>query len=106
MSNSFSFQLVSDDAVSMVIIDMDSAKAYQKNNIPPSLLKVNVDVIKSILRDDINVNIVKGNFPAKLKNADITPIFKKLSAFFKPITGQSVFYPCYQRFMRKYFINK
>ena len=35
MPNSFSFQFVSDDVVSMVINDMDSSKAYQKNNIPP-----------------------------------------------------------------------
>ena len=83
MPNSFSFQFLSDDVVSMVTNDMDSSKAYQKNNILPSLLKVNVDVITSILRDDINVNIEKGNFPVNLKNADITPIFKQFERVLK-----------------------
>ena len=83
MLNNFSFQFVSDDVVSMVINDMDSSKTYQKNNIPPSLLKVNVDVITSILRDDINVNIEKGNFHVNLKNVDITPIFKKFERVLK-----------------------
>ena len=83
MPNNFSFQLVSDDDVSRVINDIDSSKEYQKNNIPPSLLKVNVDVIKSFLRVDINVNIVKGNLPVNLKNAHITPMFKTFERVFK-----------------------
>ena len=31
-----------------------------------------------IIRSDLNLCIEKGIFPSNLKNADITPIFKKL----------------------------
>ena len=58
-------------------------KHTKKNNFLPSLLKTNVDVITSILREDINVNIEKGNFPVNLKNADITPIFKTFERVLK-----------------------
>ena len=83
-----------------VINNIDSSKAYQKDNIPPSILKANVDIIAKVLHNDINLNIENGSFPVNLKNADVTPIFKKL------IIGESVSYLGYQRYMKKYFINK
>ena len=56
---------------------MDSTKAFQKDNIPPKILKANVDVCKSFLCYDIDKCIDDGSFPTCPKRADITPIFKK-----------------------------
>ena len=111
MPNIFSFQLVSGDDVSRVIID-------PKNNIPPpppppSLLKVNVDVIKSFLRGDINVNIVKGNSPVNLKNPDITPIFKKCRYYahfqkmqiLRPFSKNADITPIFKRIERVFETN-
>ena len=82
-SNNFFFQLVSEKDVFRVISNIDSSKAYQKNNIPPKILKDNADIVASVLCDDINMNIDKGKFPSNLKNADISPLFKKLDRMLK-----------------------
>ena len=36
-----------------------------------------------IIRSDMNLCIEKGIFPSNLKNADITPLFKKLDRLLK-----------------------
>ena len=76
--DSCSFLVVSENDVCRVIKNIDSSKAYQKDNIPPKILKENADVLSSFLKDDINLSFDKGKFPGNLKNADITPIFKKV----------------------------
>ena len=59
MPNSFSFNFVPENAVTNVINNIDSSKAYKKDNIPPSILKANVDIV---LHNDINLNIEMGAF--------------------------------------------
>ena len=76
--DSFSFLAVSENDVCRVIRNIDSSKAYQKDNIPPKILNENADVLSSFFKDVINLNLVKGEFPRNLKNADTIPIFKKL----------------------------
>ena len=61
------------------ICNLDSSKAYQKDNIPPKVLKENTDVVSTVLSSDINRCLHIGNFPNNLKNADFTPTFKKCS---------------------------
>ena len=82
MPNSFSFKSVSENDIICVINNIDSSKAYQKDNIHPSILKANVDIIVKVLHNDINLNIENGSFPVNLKNA-VTPIFKKLERILK-----------------------
>ena len=76
-SNNFSFQFVSENDVYRVINNIHSSKSYQKNDIPPKVLKENADAYTSVLCDGINRNIFKGKFPVNLKKTDITPLFKK-----------------------------
>ena len=83
MPNSFSFKFVSENDIICVINNIDSSKAYQKDNIPPSILKADVDIIAKVLHNDTNLNIENGSFPVNLKNADVTPIFKKLERILK-----------------------
>ena len=82
-TNNFSFHIVPQSDFYRVIKIIDSSKAYQKDNIPPKVLSDNADVLSSLIHDDINQNINKGKFPDNLKNADITPIFKKFDRIFK-----------------------
>ena len=58
---------------------MDSTKAFQKDNIPPKILKANVDVCKSFLCYDINKCIDDGSFPTCLKGL-ILPLYLKKTA--------------------------
>ena len=82
MPNSISFKSFSENDIICVINNIDLSKAYQKDNIPPSILKANVDIIAKVLHD-INLNIENGSFPVNLKNADVTRIFKKLERILK-----------------------
>ena len=79
----FSLQCVSETDVNWVIQHIESSKAYQKDNIPPKVLKANADICTSLICEDINFNINNGTFPTNLKCADITPIFKKLERILK-----------------------
>ena len=75
-NNNFSFISISELHVSTVINKIDSSKSYQKDNIPPKLLKESRDISSIVLSSDINKCINKGKFPDNLKTADITPTFK------------------------------
>ena len=75
--NSFSFDFISESSIHSIISNIDSSKAYQNNNIPPQILKDNVDICTVFLSSDINKCIYNGIFPNNLKHADITPTFKK-----------------------------
>ena len=75
--NSFNFEPISESRIYDITSNIDSAKAYQKDNIPPQILKDNVDICSYVLFSDVNKCIYNGVFPNNLKHADITPTFKK-----------------------------
>ena len=79
----FSFKPVTEKVVQDFIQNLDSSKAFQKYNIPPKLLKNNIDICTTVLSYDINKCINGGIFLSNLKDANITPIFKKLARLFK-----------------------
>ena len=60
----------------------------------------------SVLSYDINQNIDKGKFAANLKNADITPIFKKVGRILKPNYRVVSILPTLSKIFEKYFMNK
>ena len=45
--------------------------------LPAKLLKIDSDILCYAVRDLLNVCITKGIFPKMLKQADVTPIYKK-----------------------------
>ena len=81
--NNFSFEHISELNIHSVINNIDSSKAYQKENIPPQILQDNVDICAIAISSDINKCILNGIFPNNLKHADITPTFKKLERLHK-----------------------
>ena len=81
--NSFNFEPKSESSIYDIISNIDSAKAYQKDNIPPQILKDNVDICSYVLFSDVNKCIYNGVFPNNLKHADITPTFKKTERLHK-----------------------
>ena len=50
----FSFLPISEKNIQKVIKNMDSSKAYQKNNIPSKILKQNDDICSLVLSSDMN----------------------------------------------------
>ena len=82
-NNIFDFKVITDIDIRYVINNIDFSKAYPKNNIPPKLLKQNIDICELYICSNINQCIENGTFPSNLKLADITPISKKTTVFLK-----------------------
>ena len=83
IKNNFDFKFVTDINIRNVINNIDCSKAYRKENIPPKLLKENIDICELFISSNINDCIENGVFPSSLKLADITPIFKNDNRFLK-----------------------
>ena len=71
----FSFQDVTKSDISLVIKNIDSSKSYQKENIPPKLLKESNDICALVIYNDINKNISQGKFSSNLKKSRYQPYF-------------------------------
>ena len=73
----FSFSKVSVAGVKKEIRKLDPRKATQNTDIPVRILKQNSDIFGNYICDFFNECVDKGVFPSILKNANITPVFKK-----------------------------
>ena len=56
---------------------LNSKKSGTQNDIPAKILKKCASSTAPVLQKLFNENLGTGNFPVKLKLADITPVFKK-----------------------------
>ena len=56
---------------------METSKTCQDTDIPTKIIKDNADIFANVLVSSFNDSIEKSNFPSILKNASITPVFKK-----------------------------
>ena len=57
--------------------NINSKKATPKGDIPVKILKWNSDIIAPALTECYNQNVKNSTYPNELKNADISPIYKK-----------------------------
>ena len=56
---------------------MDTSKACQDTDVPTKILKENTDIFADFLHTSFNEFVKKLEFPSALKQANITPVFKK-----------------------------
>ena len=75
--DNFSFKLVEPMTVENEIYALNKSKACPTNSIPPHIIQENCDIFVPRITSDLNNSIYYGNFPTNLKNADLTPVFKK-----------------------------
>ena len=75
--SNFSFEFVSQKEVQDELKQLNPKKATALTSIPPKQLIKNADVCGSVLTNLINTSIENFDFPAELKLADVTPVFKK-----------------------------
>ena len=73
----FYFSVVSEEDVLKEIKKLNPRKSTQSTDISIKLLKENADIFASYLCDFFNQSIENFEFPSILKNANITPVFKK-----------------------------
>ena len=76
-SNSFSFTEIETDDVNKEIRSLNSKKSGTQNDIPAKIFKKCVSSTAPVLQKLFNEILRTGNFPDKLKLADITQVFKK-----------------------------
>ena len=75
--NKFSFIEVSQSELEKEIKNLNVKKAATHKNIPPKVLKTSAMVTAETLQQLFNQALTTGEFPSNIKNADITPVFKK-----------------------------
>ena len=73
----FSFSNISVADVKKEIRKLDPRKSTQNTDIPVRILKQSSDIFGNYICDFFNECVDKGVFPSILKNANITPVFKK-----------------------------
>ena len=56
---------------------MDTSKVCQDTDVPTKILKENADIFADFLHTSFNEFVKKSEFPSALKQANITPVFKK-----------------------------
>ena len=74
---SFSFRFVTKEAILNEMRKLNPKKAYQESDIPVKIIKENLDIVSNFVYNNFNNSLFSSNFPSHLKNATITPIFKK-----------------------------
>ena len=77
IDDKFSFVEISVENMFNEIMNLDLSKASPKDSIPGKIVKDNINIFSIILKENFNEMLKTGEFPEKLKLADISPIFKK-----------------------------
>ena len=79
----FSFSTVGREDIIKEIVNLDISKSSQGTDIPTKILKENIDIFTDFFHPSFNECIETSVFPGCLKNANVTPIFKKGSKTLK-----------------------
>ena len=104
-SNSFSFTEIETDDVDKEICSLNSKKSGTQNDIPAKILKKCASSTAPTLQKPFNEILITGNFPDKLKLADIIPVFKKNNPLekenYRPVSVLPVVSKIFERIMQK-----
>ena len=93
-------------SIHSIIINIDSSKAYQNDNIPPQILKDSVDICTLALSSDVNKCMYNRIFSNNLKHADIAPTFKKIERLYKTNYRPISCLPTLSKVYEKLFYNQ
>ena len=106
-STSFNFSFVDKEDILKEIKNLKANKATQNTDIPTKLIKENSDIFVDFIFENLNDSISQSVFPSALKLANITPVQKKDSKSKKKIiTGPSVSYQIFLKYMEGFSLNK
>ena len=101
--SSFSFQPVSIDKVKDVIKTLNTKRACQNGAIPVKLIKMNENIFSRLIFQNFNQSLVNGEFPLRLKQAEVILVFKKEEKLdksnFRPVSILPVISKIYERLM-------
>ena len=106
IKDSFSFVEVDQRQIEKEILKLDANKASQSSDIPIKIVKENIDVFSDFLCSSFNSSIKVSKFPENLKQADITPAYKKVKKMSKETIDQSAFSQICQKYLKNLCSNK
>ena len=73
------FKYVARNKIAWEMQNLDSKKACEKSDITVKLIKNNLDVISPFIYNNFNNSLFSSCFPSELKNANVSPVSKKIS---------------------------
>ena len=100
------FVPVDKGVIAKEIKKLNTKKAAPQDDFPVKILKLNNDIFSQYLSQMFNESIEAANFPNKLKYADITQVYKKITDRKKGIINLSVLYLLYPKYMDAFFMIK
>ena len=108
--NRFAFSFINCDVMEKEILKLNSSKRVTFCNIPPSHLKDTIDVCTPILHGIWNHELVsKCTFPADLKLADVSPVYKKDDAVivsnYRPVSVLPTVSKIFERLMQTQIVE-
>ena len=74
---SFSFRFVTMETILNDLRKLNRKKVCQENDFPVKIIKENLDIVSNFVYNNFSNSLFSLNFPSHLKNATITPIFKR-----------------------------
>ena len=81
--SNFDFHDITEVVMLKAMENLDVSQFFPKDNIPPKMIMKNKDIFSKVLTNDVRKCIENCIFPVNLKNADISPLFKKLDRLSK-----------------------
>ena len=75
---SFSFKFIDRKKIFNELQKLKNKKACQGSDIPVKIIKENINIITDFIYNNFNNSLFSSYFLSSLKNADITPVFKKM----------------------------
>ena len=79
----FFFSKLGKEKIFRNISNLDVSKACQDTDIPSKIIKENADIFASFLHSIFNTYVTNSEFTLVLKQANITPVFKKGEGYSK-----------------------
>ena len=102
--NKVSFTEVCQSEVEKEIKNLNVKKATTHKNIPPKVLKTSAMITAETLQQLLNQALTTGEFPSNLKNADVTPVFKKNNPLnkenYRPVSVLPIFSKVFEKLMQ------
>ena len=73
----FSLNYATEDTILRILLSLDISKGAGYDTLPPKIIKLSAPIIFTPLTKIINLSIYVSKYPDMMKEACITPVFKK-----------------------------